>query len=102
MNEDKQELIAWIKERMRQKEGDPSACFCQVIREDPLLLKDIFQTFSGSQIIDAILDETQTEQDHLGIWVRRRGDLTATYTEVYPDCRADEKNAEEESPYSYS
>jgi hypothetical protein len=102
MNEDKEELLSWIKERMRQKEGEQPARFCQLLREDPLLLKDIFQTFSGSQIVDAILDETKTKDDHLGIWVRKKGESMATYTEVYTDRRTDETACEEESPYNYS
>jgi len=80
---DREELLAWIKERMRQKGGNGPSSFYQVIQEDPLLLKDLFQTFSDHRIVDVMLDEEQQGYEHIGVWIRKRGDSLPTYAEVY-------------------
>ena len=83
MGEDKEELLQGIKERMRQKGGMEPFHFYPVMKEDPYLLKDLFQTFSGNQIIDAMLAEEQEQAEGIGVWIRRRGDALPTYTEIY-------------------
>ena len=83
MNTEKEELIAAIRQRIAQKGGNTADAFYQTVREDPLLLKDLFQTFSGNRIIDVMLDETCQYADHIGLWVRRKGDSLPTYAEIY-------------------
>lgn len=93
---DKEELLACIRERMNGKEGNTSTRFFKVMKEDPYLLKDLFQTFSRNVIVDAMLDETQINEEKIGVWVRRRGQSLPIYTEVYT---TEEKQADE-SPYN--
>lgn len=83
MNEDKEELMDLIRQRMCTKEGTAAECFYQAVKEDPYLLKDLFQTFSGSRIIDAVLAEKDEEDACIGVWVRRKGDSLPTYAELY-------------------
>jgi hypothetical protein len=102
MNDDKEELVAWIKERMRQKGGGSPGSFYQVLKEDPYLLKDLFQTFSGLHIIDAILDENAKDADYIGVWVKRKGDSLPTYAEIYTSDVIKNETNQSENDYLYS
>lgn len=92
MKDDKEELLQGIKERMRQKGGLESNHFFQVMKEDSYLLKDLFQTFSGNQIIDAMLAEGKNHGEGIGVWIRRRGDALPIYTEIYPSEETNREN----------
>lgn len=83
MDEDKEELIAFVRQKMQEKEGGPSECFYQVVKEDPYLLKDLFQTFSEDEIVDAILAEKASDANCIGVWIRRKGESLPTYAEIY-------------------
>lgn len=101
MGDDKEELLQGIKERMWQKGGLEPYRFYQVMKEDPYLLKDLFQTFSGNQIIDAMLAEEKNHGEGIGVWIRRRGDTLPTYTEIYTSEETKrEENREEITFYS--
>jgi hypothetical protein len=83
MNEDMEELKEGLRRRMMMCGGLKPEHFLQAVRQDPLLLRDLFQTFSSSAIVDVKLDEAYRGEQRIGVWILRRGETVPIFGEMY-------------------
>lgn len=89
MNKDKEELLYWIRYRMERRKTIFPQSFIEVMKEDPLLVKDFFRTFSENQIVDASIDQKAIDHACIGVWIRKTGQEKLTYTVIYTEKEKD-------------
>ena len=99
MKEDKEELLAEIKTRMKQEGNGPEA-FYLVMKKDPYLLKDLFYTFSDQMIVDATLDPDCQNTSVIGVWVTKKGQNQPFYAEICTMDRAQMKTKKQEVSFA--